>query len=82
MALADDTRRMVAIPTRLDEIPVGAEVEVPGEPYLVPVIDTDGAFTITLSFERIDGANATYSDRRDTRLNVWERVPEAKAVAA
>lgn len=58
MSLADDTRSYVAVPTPIEEVEVGSEIDA-GVGFLVQVTDTDGAAQITLTFDDHNGDPAT-----------------------
>lgn len=68
--LADDTRRLFALPTPIEEITVGEDADL-DLGYLVRVLDTDGAANITLTFEDMHGERCEYTRPAGTKVNVY-----------
>lgn len=78
--LADDVRHMVRVPTLIEEIEVGSEIDA-GVGYLVRVTDSDGAAEISLSYEDHDGQPATFARPAGTLLDRWVYAFEAQLQA-
>lgn len=91
-ALADDLRDYVAVPTPIEDIPAGAEVDL-GTGWLVQVTDTDTAaerehgdhgdlvHVVILHYEDHAGAPATFTRPRGTEVDQYVRVPRAEGLS-
>lgn len=92
MIPASETANLIGVPTYLEEIEPGAEVAIPGLDYLVTVRDTDTAarrddngkihHVVVLTYERHDGALATYEHGGLTQIRRYVPLDDAKMRAS